>query len=133
MPASATAAALQQAADGLTYPSETDSSWAAFAWPRAAGEPTAAAVLKLGGHRKRTPAREQSLDEFFALLVQEQAWYGSEEKAEAAKYRTLLAAVRELLTAPKVIQAGSRKVTVYVVGNAQEGGWAGLKTTAVET
>jgi hypothetical protein len=133
MPTSATAAALQQAADGLTYPSETDAPWAAFAWPQAAGAPTAAAVLKLGGHRKRTAVQEVSLDEFFTPLVQEQAWYGADEKAEAVKYRVLLAAVRELLTAPKVIQAGSRKVTVYVVGQAKEGGWAGLKTTAVET
>jgi hypothetical protein len=133
MPTSATAAALQQAADGLTYPSETDARWAAVAWPQAAGEPTAAAVLKLGGHRKRTPVQEVSLNQFFAPLVQEQAWYGADEKADAAKYRALLAAVRELLTAPKVVQAGSRKVTVYVVGQAKEGGWAGLKTTAVET
>ena len=28
---------------------------------------------------------------------------------------------------------GERKVAVYVVGVAKEGGWAGLKTKAVET
>jgi hypothetical protein len=132
MPTTATAAALQQAAEGLTYPSETDAPWAAFAWPQAEGEPTAAAVLKLGRQRKGA-AREQSVDEFFAPLVQEQAWYGAEEKADAVRYRALLAAVKQLLATPKVVQAGSRKVTVYVVGQAKEGGWAGLKTTAVET
>jgi hypothetical protein len=133
MPTSATAAALQQAADGLTYPSETDAPFTAFAWPDAEGEPTAAGVLKRGRYRKGAAVEEQSVDEFFAPLVQEQAWYGAEEKADAARYRSLLAAVKQLLTTPKVVQAGSRKVTVYVVGQATEGGWAGLKTTAVET
>jgi hypothetical protein len=133
MTASQTASALQQAAAGLTYPSETDAPWVAFAWPSAEGEPTAAAVLKLGRHRRKTPVEEQSVDEFFAPLVQEQPWYGEEEKADAAKYRALLDAVKRLLTNPKVFKVGSRKLTVYVVGQAKEGGWAGLKTTAVET
>jgi hypothetical protein len=65
--------------------------------------------------------------------VQEQDWYGPEEKAEAAKYRSLREAVMRLLADPKVFRVGRRKVTVYVVGEAPEGGWAGLKTTAVET
>jgi hypothetical protein len=133
MPTTETAAALQQAADGLTYPSETDAPWATFAWPTAQGEPTAAAVLKLGRQRSKAPVAEQSVDEFFAPLVQEQAWYGEEEKADAARYRALLDAVKRLLANPKVFKVGSRKVTVYVVGQAKEGGWAGLKTIAVET
>jgi hypothetical protein len=133
MPTSATAAALQQAAAGLTYPSETDAPWVAFAWPTAQGEPTAAGVLKLGRPRSKAPVVEQSVDEFFAPLVQEQPWYGEEEKADAAKYQALLEAVKRLLTNPKVFKVGSRKLTVYVVGQAKEGGWAGLKTTAVET
>jgi hypothetical protein len=32
-----------------------------------------------------------------------------------------------------VVRVGARKKAVYVVGVANEGGWAGLKTTAVET
>ena len=133
MTASQTASALQQAAAGLTYPSETDAPWVAFAWPTAQGEPTAAGVLKLGRHRSKPPVEEQTVDEFFAPLVQEQPWYGEEEEADAAKYRALLEAVKRLLTNPKVFKVGSRKRTDYVVGQAKEGGWAGLKTTAVET
>jgi Nuclease A inhibitor-like protein len=133
MTASATAAALQQAADELTYPSETDAPWEAFAWPTAQGEPTAAGVLKLGRHKPKAPVEEQSVEALFAPLVQEQDWYGPEEKAEAAKYRSLREAVMRLLAEPKVFRVGRRKVTVYVVGEAPEGGWAGLKTTAVET
>src|SRR5262249_36222227 len=114
-------------------PSETDAPWEAFAWPAAQGEPTAAGVLKLGRHKGKAPVAEQSVEELFAPLVQEQDWYGPEEKAEAAKYRALREAVQRLLVNPRVFRVGRRKVTVYVVGQAPEGGWAGLKTIAVET
>ncbi len=73
------------------------------------------------------------MDDLFAPLVQEQGWYGDEEKADAAKNRALLAAVKQILTDPKVFRVGGRKKAVYVVGQAKEGGWAGLKTMAVET
>ena len=47
--------------------------------------------------------------------------------------RSLLDVVKQRLANPKVFRVGGRKVTVYVIGQAKEGGWAGLKTTAVET
>jgi hypothetical protein len=133
MPTSDTAQALQQAAEGLMYQSETDAPWKAFAWPAAQGEPTGVAVRQQGRHRPNAPVAEQSVDEFLAPLTQEQDWFGDEERATAAKYRTLLDAVKRYLKGPKVIRVGDRKVTVYVVGVATEGGWAGLRTTAVET
>jgi hypothetical protein len=133
MPTSETAGALQQAAEGLTYQSETDAPWTAFAWPTAQGEPTGAGVRQLGRHRPGAPVAEQSLDEFFTPLGQEQDWYGEEERATAAKYRALLDTVKRSLKSPKVVRVGTRRVAVYVVGVANEGGWAGLKTTAVET
>jgi hypothetical protein len=133
MPTSETAAALLQAATGLTYQSETDAPWTAFAWPDAKGEPTAVVVRQKGGHKGSAPAKEQSVDELFAPLLQEQDWYGDEEKADVAKYRGLVDAIKRLLTNPKVFRVGERKATIYVVGQAKEGGWAGLKTTTVET
>ena len=53
MATSATAQALQQAADGLSYQSETDAPWVAFAWPNATGEPSGAAVRLLGRHKPK--------------------------------------------------------------------------------
>ena len=63
----------------------------------------------------------------------EQDWYEDEEKAIAAKYRALLGVVKQRLTGAKVLRVGGKKGTLYVVGKAAEGGWAGLKATAVET
>jgi hypothetical protein len=130
---SETAAALAAAADGLSYQSETDAPWKAFGWSSADGDPTADAVRKRGRHKPGAPVAEQSVDEFFAPLVADQDWYGDEEKATAAKYRQLLAAVKQRLTGPKVVRVGDRKLTIYVIGSDPAGGWAGLKTTAVET
>ncbi len=133
MPSSATATALQQAADGLTYQSETDAPWTAFTWPEATGEPTAAGVRQWGRHRPAAPAAEQPVDEFFAPLTQEQDWFGDEERATAAKYRTLRDTVKQRLEMAKVVRVGRRRLAIYVVGAASEGGWAGIKTAAVET
>ena len=81
----------------------------------------------------RTGAENGAVGTFFAPLVGEKDWYGDEERATAAKYRALLDVVKRYLKSPKVVRVGRRKVAVYVVGTASEGGWAGLKTTAVET
>ncbi|HKI37260.1 MAG TPA: nuclease A inhibitor family protein [Gemmataceae bacterium] len=133
MPTNETTTALQQAAEGLTYQSETDAPWKAFAWPTAQGEPTAAAVRQQGRHKADAPVEEQTVEDFFAPLIQDQDWYGDEERATAAKYRALLDTVKRYLKDPKVMRVGTRKKAVYVVGTAKEGGWAGLTTTAVET
>jgi hypothetical protein len=133
MPTSETAGALQQAAEGLTYQSETDAPWRAFAWPGATGEPTGAAVRQYGRHKPAAPVEEQSIEAFFAPLVEEQDWYGEEERATAANYRALRDAVTQHLKGPKVVRIGRRKKAVYVIGTAKEGGWAGLRTIAVET
>lgn len=129
---SETVAALAAAADGLSYQSETDAPWRAFGWPSADGEPDADGVKRRGRH-KSGEVVEQSADEFFAPLVAEQDWYGDEEKAAAAKYRELLAVVKERLTGARVFRIGDRRVTIYVVGGDPAGGWAGVKTAAVET
>jgi hypothetical protein len=133
MPTSDTLAALRQAAEGLTYQSETDAPWKAFSWPGAAGDPTGEGVRRRGRHRADAPAEEQSPDDFFAPLTWEQDWYGDVERAQAQKYRALLDVVRRTLRGVKVFRVGRRKVRIYVVGVAPEGGWAGLATTAVET
>ena len=133
MPPSETARALEQATAGLTYESETDAPWEAFHWPGATGAPSPAGVKKQGKHKATAPATGQTVDEFFGPLIQEQDWYGDEEKKVAARYRTLLDTVKTVLTDPKVVKVGGRKATVYVVGAAKDGGWAGAKTTAVET
>lgn len=73
------------------------------------------------------------MDELFAPLVQEQSWYGDAEKADAAKNRALRDVIDRTLMNARVFRVGDRKLSVYVVGQVKDGGWAGLVTTAIET
>lgn len=66
-------------------------------------------------------------------MTEDQDWYGDEEKALAAQYRSLLTVVNKQLADPKVFKAGDRELTIYVVGQDKDGGLAGIKTTAAET
>ena len=133
MPTNATTEALQQAIVGMTYQSETDEPWEVIFWPAVVVAPTADVVLKRGHHKAAARVAEQTVEGFFAPLGTQQDWYGEEENAVAAKYRLLLDVVKKQLQNPKVFMVGERKLTVYVVGQAKESGWAGLKTTSVET
>jgi len=133
MPTSATMTALEQACVGLTYQSETDAPWTAFNWSAASGKVTGETVRKLGKHKTSEPVSEKPLDEFFAPMIEDLDWYGDEEKAIAQQYQVLLGVVKGVLIEPKVVRVGAKQVAVYVVGEAKDGGWAGLKTIAVET
>jgi hypothetical protein len=124
--------ALKEASEGLLYQSETDEPFTTFKW-KADGELTKEKVLKRTRKGAKTPVEEVSLDDFFADLTAEQDWHGEEEKAAVEQYRKLLEATKKNLTGAKVFKVVQRKVAVFIVGKTDEGDWAGLKTTAVET
>jgi hypothetical protein len=123
---------LQKSVEGLTFVSEQDAPWAAFGWQRP-GKLTPAAVRELGGHKPKEHLSEIPFDQFFAPLTKDQDWFGDEEKANAAKYRELVKALREELTDPTVYKVGKTEVTYYVVGKSKLGNWVGVKTEATET
>jgi hypothetical protein len=130
----ATETALKEASAGLTYESESDAPWAVVYWPAASGEVTGEGVRKLDKHKPSAKIEEIPADAFFASLAADKDWYGDEEKAIAERYRALGATIQSTLTNPKVVRvAAGTKVTIYAVGQAKEGGWAGLRTEAVET
>ena len=133
MTPSETRAALEAAVAGLTYTSEADAPWAAFVWPDAEGAPTAEAVKQRGRCTAKSPVAQQSVEELLGPLAEEQDWFEEPEKADAAKYRSLRDLLRERLIDATVFKLGKVKVAVYIVGRAKEGGWAGVRTTAVET
>jgi hypothetical protein len=127
------ARALAEAAKGLTYQSETDAPWSVFTWPEAKGSPTPELVRQYGRQKTNAPTITQSVDDFFGPLTEVKDWFGDAERADAAKYRALLDTVKKYVQEPIVVKVGKRKLTIYVVGRDPAGGWAGLKTTSVET
>jgi len=124
--------ALEGASKGLLYQSESDEPFTVFQW-KADGELTADKVLKRARKGTKTPAEEMSLQDFFKDLTAEQDWHGEEEKAAVEQYQKLREVIEKNLSDVKVVKVGQRKVSVFIVGKTDEGDWAGLKTTAVET
>lgn len=116
--------ALRDACKGLTYPSETDAPFEAFAWPGGDGPPTAAAVLAAAGFPLKTPTEEGTLTDFLRAVP----------KAMKGDYLALAAAVADHLSGVKVFKFGEVKRTAFVVGTTADGKHlAGVKTELVET
>lgn len=125
--------ALQEAIQGLLYLSESDEPFAAVSWKEEGKPLDPKRLLDLAGHIPANPVQVISLDDFFRELTQEKEWYGEAERADAQRYRKLLAVIQSRLNDPKVFRIGRIKVDIYIIGQTPEGDWAGVKTTAVET
>ena len=115
--------ALKNASRGLTMPSESDAPFEAFAWDESS-DLTHDRLLQLARQPKGTAVEEASLNDLFATVP-------SEDKV---KYQRLRQAIEGQLASVKVYKVGDEaERQVYIVGKAQDGRWAGLKTTVVET
>jgi len=130
--------ALRQAATGLLFPSETDAPLEPFFWPDAVkpnGENealTAEGLATLAGVPLDTPIKTVKLESFFRPALKEEEWHNAEERAQAAKFQGLVKTLKATLTDVKVFRVGETSIDVYIVGKV-EGGFAGLRTTVVET
>ncbi len=112
---------------------ECDEPFEAFNWGKAVGELNAGAVRKRVKKGAKTPVEEITPDEFFEPLTTGEDWHGPEEKAIVEQYKKLSAAVKKTLAGAKVFKVGKTKVGICIVGKTDQGDWAGLSTTAVET
>jgi hypothetical protein len=74
-----------------------------------------------------------AVDDFFAGATEDQDWFGDEERAIAARYRELVALLKQHLSDLTVYQVGEVTLDVYVVGRTPEGELLGLATQASET
>jgi hypothetical protein len=125
--------ALRTATKGLLYTSESDEPFEVFEWKTEEGQLQEERLLELAGETKDIPVKSVPLDEFFADLTKEQDWHGVEEKTAVERYRTLLSVMQNQVSDAKVFRVGEVEVSIYVVGRTEDGGWVGVKTTAVET
>ncbi|MBC7806039.1 MAG: hypothetical protein H7145_07795, partial [Akkermansiaceae bacterium] len=93
-------AKLRAAAKGLLFMSESDKPIKAFVWKdvKAAGDTIDAAVLTAA---KKVPdgatVTTRTVDDFFKNATANQAWFGEEEKAQAERFRALVAVLKEQL------------------------------------
>jgi hypothetical protein len=118
-----TLTALQQAAKGLVYESESEAKLEAFLWPQQ-GDMDAKQVVKQAGAEEGTAVEESNLADFFHAVPPE----------DKPKFDELAQALQAQLTGIKVYKIGDEaEKDVYVVGKTRDGQWAGVKTSVVET
>jgi histidine triad (HIT) family protein len=120
-PPDAVLAALQQAARGLKYTSETEAPLEPFLWNDGAAL-TPKHLQELSG--VAGAVEEETLDDFLHAVPPE----------DKAKFEKLAAVLREQLSGIKVFKIGDEaEKQAFVAGKTGDGKWAGLKTTVVET
>src|SRR5262245_57526287 len=114
---------LGQASKGLVFVSETEAELEPFAW-EGGGKLTRGRVLELAGADPGTPVEQMTLDNFFRAVPSE----------DRDRFDELARVLKEKLSGVKVYKLGGEpEKQVYIVGKAEDGSWAGLKTTVVET
>lgn len=125
---------VRQAAEGLTYPSETDAPFETVLWPEITiKELLPERLLALLKLPENTPVETVSVEEFFARSTQAEEWHNEEEAAEVERFKALEKCIKETLADAKVFRVGETKIDCYIVGNIESGGCGGLKTHVVET
>ncbi len=123
---------LEQAIDGLLFPSESDAPLEVFVW-RDAAPFSPQALLAYAGYDKTTPVRTTALDRFFRPVTTSRAWYGEEERERMRRFRALRDLLKTELSDIKVYKIGTVAIDVYVVGRDASGTYCGLTTKVVET
>lgn len=124
---------LQDAAQGLLFPSETDAPLLPFFWPQAApAAPTPELVAQQTKVPADAPIKSQSIARFFAPATKEEEWHNDEEREQVRRFRHLLEVIQATLKDVKAFRIGETDIDVYIVGSVQDG-LAGLQTKVVET
>lgn len=114
---------LKRAIAGLLYPSESDEPFDIFTWEAAKAPGCTVLMSHVAPSRKVV---ELSLDQFISQL---------DDSDDAARYHELKDVLESILSRPAVFRVGDGEVRVdiYIIGEGQDGKWAGLHTLSVET
>lgn len=127
--------ALEEAADGLVYSSESDRPFELFflaggagRWPVGAGE-----LAALLGEPADARVEERSLDRFLANHIENTDPYDTRTQAIRPRYEALKATLQARLRDVRVFRIGRIEIRCYLVGDDGRGNLAGLATVAVET
>ena len=123
---------LEQAINGLLFPSETDAPLHVFVW-RATVPFSAHALLDHAGYDPATPLQTTDLRRFFRPVTTPRAWYGDEEQKRMRRFRALRDLLEAELSDITVYKVGTGAIDVYLVGRAADGTSCGLTTHVVET
>ncbi|MBD1848281.1 nuclease A inhibitor family protein [Cyanobacteria bacterium FACHB-63] len=124
---------LQALTENLMWMSETDAPIQVFCWQDCSAIETSEQLLEKTHHEADTPVEGVELEKFFEPVTTEQGWFGDEERETAARYRSLLSALKQHLNDIKVYRVGEVEIDVYVVGVSKTRTVVGIATQIVET
>jgi hypothetical protein len=123
---------LTDAADGLTFTSETDAPVEVFVWPE--GTPFSAEALRVHEHIDAAePLETEEVDHFFRNVTKPREWHEAAEKEQVRRFGALRDLLKAELTDVAVYRLGSTAISVYVLGRAADGTTTGIRTKVVET
>ncbi len=125
-------AQLETLVSGLLFVSESDFPLTVTQVGEAADLDAGALLAALG--KPATSLVEQvTVDEFFGYATQQQSWHTAQERANAARYQTLLKFLSTALQGARVFRIGSIEIDVHALGKSSDGKWLGVATKLVET
>ncbi|WP_128543581.1 nuclease A inhibitor family protein [Larkinella soli] len=120
--------------EGLFYPSESDEPVEFVTFSVCPDPPlTVGRVKEVLLITPETFVEEIPEDQFWAPVVNEEEWFGPEEKERASRFRKLQEVVQEQLAHRQAFRVGKTEIDLYLLGARPDGTWAGLKTLVVET
>lgn len=124
---------LQAATTDLLWLSEMDAPFTMVYWQTPAADRSVETLLQLTHQPPTTPVKVLDMDHFFAVATEDQDWFGEEERAIAARYRELVALLKQHLSNLTVYQVGEVSLDLYIIGQTPAGSLMGLATQASET
>lgn len=123
---------LEQALNGLTFPSETDAPLQVFVWPE--NESFEPEVLRQhAGHDAATPVHTTDLDRLLRPATTARDWHGPQEQERVRRFTALRDLLRAELDDVTVFKIGDAAMDVFVVGRDADGQYLGFSTHVVET
>jgi hypothetical protein len=125
-------AQLQEASEGLLFPSEADEPFICFVW-QGVRDITLEKLLVITRNKAGTPVEEITLSHLFDGVTNEADWMSEDEIEEVHRFQNLKSTILDLLTEVRVFRVGAMDVDVYIVGKTNSGICAGLQTKVVET
>ena len=124
---------ISQASAGLLFPSESDAPVHLFVWQ--GQQPFSIAALRRAqGYSADMPIGTFDVDEFFGPATRAYDWHGPADQERTQRFRALVELLKARLhdvAAYKVGKSGT--LDVFVVGQADDGTFAGVRTQVVET
>lgn len=124
---------LEQAAEGLTYTSESDRPFEFFLLPGTGDRPPGVEAFAQLVGAEPGAREERDLDDFFARHTDTSDPYDAEAQRIRPRYEALRELLRNELRWTTVYRLGRIEVQCWVVGGDGRGNLTGLRTVAVET